>query len=172
MSNPRYSRTTTAGENVDKVSDGRYTFPSDLYFGTLGAFAVTNGVSGDGNDLFICNPVALDDTTACRNRFFRDLGAAGLGTVAAGDFALSSTPRSLPGGAALAQESRSSVTMDMNVTPVEEAFEDDPLAQTVVDDTPQDQNYPDEITLADLPTNDEEVEEQRHQIFLPMINSH
>jgi hypothetical protein len=153
------------------VSDGRSTFPSDIYFGTLGAFAITNGVSGDGNDLFICNPATLGDNTACRNRFFRDLGAAGLGSVAAGDFSLSSTPRPLPGGVTLVQESRNSVTMDTNVTPVEEAFEDDPLAQTVVDDTPQDQNYPEEITLADLPTKDEEMQEQRHQIFLPVVNS-
>jgi len=163
----------TAVEDVDGLwvdPDGNNSFPSDIYVSTVGAFAVTNGVSGDGNDLFICNPATLGDTTNCRNRFFRDLGGAGLGTVAVGDFAISSTPRALPAGASLAQASNSAVAEEANLAPIEETLADDPLTQSMKDDTPQDQIYPDEITLADLPTSEEETGPLRHQLFLPVVN--
>lgn len=66
---------TTASEDVrDTWTDSN----EDIYLVTLGKFKV-DGVSGDGNDIFICHPTSFGATTACQFRFYWDGSAAGLG---------------------------------------------------------------------------------------------
>ncbi len=164
---------TTNNEDVDGVwmdPDGNDARPSNIYLGTLGAFALTDGVRGDGNDIFACNPVILGATTSCLNRFFRDMGAAGLGTVAMGDFSISTTPRSLDGSSTLVAVSASSIEPIDNIAPPDDYAEDDPAAQLFEDDTPRDQSYPDDITSEDMPTAIENDISSSNQIFLPFVS--
>lgn len=56
----------------------------DIYLTTLGAFSVS-GVSGDGADIFVCDPGSLGSTTACTFSLYWDGSASGFaGEVADG----------------------------------------------------------------------------------------
>lgn len=70
---------TTTNENVGGV----WVNPAngDVYLSVLGAFAVT-GASGDGADIFLCDPGTLGPTTTCTYSLYWDgstLGFAGEG---------------------------------------------------------------------------------------------
>lgn len=67
---------TTANEDV---RDTWTAANDDIYFVTYGNFQVA-GLSGDGNDIIICQPTSLGATTGCTFSRFWDGGAAGLGT--------------------------------------------------------------------------------------------
>lgn len=60
-----------------------------IYISTKGAFAVT-GVSGDGSDVFICDPTATGDTTACvyQSTLYFDGSANGFGEEVIDAFAI------------------------------------------------------------------------------------
>jgi hypothetical protein len=68
---------TNSTEDVDGVSiasDGK------IYLSTTGVFSVS-GVSGDDEDVFVCTPTSLGDTTACNfsSTLFFDGSANGIG---------------------------------------------------------------------------------------------
>jgi hypothetical protein len=51
----------------------------DVYLSSGGAFTV-GGVSGNANDLFVCTPSAVGETTTCSYAFYWDAAAAGFGS--------------------------------------------------------------------------------------------
>jgi hypothetical protein len=49
----------------------------DIYLTTSGAFSVT-GASGGANDIFVCTPLSLGETTSCAYSLFWSGGSFGL----------------------------------------------------------------------------------------------
>ena len=52
------------GETADEDLDSLDVFSGALYLSTLGPFSVP-GISGTGDDVFVCTPLSMGDATAC-----------------------------------------------------------------------------------------------------------
>ena len=76
---------TTANEDIWGlwIDEGSVEEFSEFYLTTRGVFD-TGTVSGDGNDIFICQATSLGADTTCNYRFFWDGGAAGIGNTSTG----------------------------------------------------------------------------------------
>jgi hypothetical protein len=68
-------------DSSDEDTDALDVVGGNVYLSTLGAFSVT-GIAGASNDVFICSPTSLGNTTACtfQPALYFDASTWGLGT--------------------------------------------------------------------------------------------